>query len=71
MSLITEIDYGTPASRSENTVTPTIDGVWRHVSDGVDDRPTRRKSSLRRPTRHFWLNAESNLCGRRDWRADD
>jgi formate dehydrogenase major subunit len=35
MSLITEIDYGTPASRSDKTVTLTIDGMEVHVPEGT------------------------------------
>jgi len=35
MSLVTEIDYGTPASRSDKTVTLTIDGMEVHVPEGT------------------------------------
>src|SRR5450631_3583280 len=35
MPLITEIDYGTPASRSEKMVTLTIDGIETHVPEGT------------------------------------
>ena len=35
MSMVTEIDYGTPASRSEKTVTLTIDGVEVRVPEGT------------------------------------
>jgi formate dehydrogenase major subunit len=35
MSLVTEIDYGTPASRSEKTVALTIDGVEVRVPEGT------------------------------------
>ncbi len=35
MSLVTEIDYGTPASRSDKTVTLSIDGMEVHVPEGT------------------------------------
>jgi 2Fe-2S iron-sulfur cluster binding domain/NADH-ubiquinone oxidoreductase-G iron-sulfur binding region len=35
MPLITEIDYGTPASRSEKMVTLTIDGIETQVPEGT------------------------------------
>ncbi len=35
MTLVTEIDYGTPASKSEKTVTLTIDGVEVTVPEGT------------------------------------
>jgi formate dehydrogenase major subunit len=35
MSLVTEIDYGTPASRSDKTVTLTIDGMEVRVPEGT------------------------------------
>ena len=35
MTLIKEIDYGTPASKSEKTVTLTIDGVEVTVPEGT------------------------------------
>ena len=35
MSMVTEIDYGTPASRSEKTVALTIDGVEVRVPEGT------------------------------------
>ena len=35
MSLVTEIDYGTPASRSDKMVTLTIDGIETHVPEGT------------------------------------
>ena len=35
MSMVSEIDYGTPASRSEKTVTLTIDGVEVRVPEGT------------------------------------
>ena len=44
MSLIKEIDYGTPIRLSEKTVTLTIDGqsvtvAGRHLGDGGGDEP--------------------------------
>ena len=35
MPLITEIDYGTPASRSDKMVTLTIDGIETQVPEGT------------------------------------
>src|SRR5208337_443341 len=35
MSMVTEIDYGTPASRSEKTVALTIDGIEVRVPEGT------------------------------------
>ncbi|HUZ91005.1 MAG TPA: 2Fe-2S iron-sulfur cluster-binding protein, partial [Methylocella sp.] len=35
MPLVTEIDYGTPASRSDKMVTLTIDGMETHVPEGT------------------------------------
>ena len=35
MSLVTEIDFGTPASKSEKTVALTIDGMEVHVPEGT------------------------------------
>jgi formate dehydrogenase major subunit len=35
MSLVTEIDYGTPAARSDKMVTLTIDGIETHVPEGT------------------------------------
>ncbi|MGH6799977.1 MAG: 2Fe-2S iron-sulfur cluster-binding protein, partial [Methylocella sp.] len=35
MSMITEVDYGTPASRSDKTVTLSIDGMEVHVPEGT------------------------------------
>ena len=35
MSLISEIDYGTPRARTEKTVTLTIDGVAVTVPEGT------------------------------------
>ena len=35
MSMVTEIDYGTPASRSEKAVALTIDGVEVRVPEGT------------------------------------
>ena len=35
MSLISEIDYGTPRSRAEKTVTLTVDGVEIAVPEGT------------------------------------
>ncbi len=35
MSLVTEIDFGTPASRSEKTVSLTIDGIAVQVPEGT------------------------------------
>ncbi|MGH6794069.1 MAG: 2Fe-2S iron-sulfur cluster-binding protein, partial [Methylocella sp.] len=35
MSLVTEIDYGTPVSRSDKTVALTIDGMQVHVPEGT------------------------------------
>ena len=35
MSMVTEIDYGTPASRSDKMVALTIDGIEMHVPEGT------------------------------------
>ena len=35
MSMVTEIDYGTPAARSDKMVTLTIDGIETHVPEGT------------------------------------
>jgi hypothetical protein len=47
MSLVHEIDYGTPASQSETLVTLTIDGRQITVPEGTSIMPPRWKPALR------------------------
>ena len=49
MSLVPEIDYGTPASTSTTTVTLTIDGLSVTVQEGTSVMRAARKAGLAVP----------------------
>ena len=44
MTLVHEIDYGTPASNSDKTVTLTVDGIEITVPEGVWRVPGNQQS---------------------------